>query len=269
MNRKPYPSDVSDDEWAFVAPYLTLMTEEAPQRTHSLREVFNGLRWIVRAGATWRLMPHDLPPWHTVYQQTQRWIAAGVFTAIVHDVRELLRVAAGRNKQPSAVIFDSRTLQSTPESGARAAYDGAKRRKGNKVHAAVDTLGLLLALHVTPASEQDRAQVAELSAQVQAVTGETVEVAFVDQGYMGEAAAEAAATHGIRLEVIKLPEAKKGFVLLPRRWVVERTFAWAARFRRLARDYERLPETLAGLHFLAYAILMLKRVVEIAVHQSS
>lgn len=269
MERKAYPSDVTDEEWALVAPYLTLMTEDAPQRTHSLREVFNGLRWIVRAGASWRLMPHDLPPWEAVYQQTQRWLQADVFAAIVHDLRELLRVAAGRTAQPSASVLDSRTLQSTPESGARAAYDGAKRRKGSKVHIAVDTLGHLLALHVTAADEQDRAQVAELAAQVQAVTGESVELAFVDQGYTGDRAAEAASAHGIRLEVVKLPEAKRGFVLLPRRWVVERSFAWAARFRRLARDYERLPQTLAGLHYLAFAILMLKRVVEVIVHQSS
>lgn len=268
MSRKPYPSDVSDDEWAFVAPYLTLMTEDAPQRTHSLREVFNGLRWMVRAGAMWRMMPNDLPPWYTVYQQTQRWIKAGVFAAIVHDLRELLRLAQGREATPTAAILDSRTLQSTPESGARAEYDGAKRRKGSKTHIAVDTLGNLLALLVTPANEQDRAQVGELAKEIQAVTGETVEMAFVDQGYTGATAAEAAQAHGIRLEVVKLSEAKKGFVLLPRRWVVERSFGWAARFRRLARDYERLPETLAGLHFLAFAVLMLKRFVEVMAHSS-
>jgi transposase len=263
MERKAYPSDISDDERAFVAPYLTLMTEDAPQRTHSLREVFNGLRWVIRAGTPWRLLPNDLPPWEAVYQQTQRWFKAGVFEAIVHDLRALLRLAQGRNEPPSAAIFDSRTRQSTPESGARAGDDGAKRKKGSKVHLAVDTLGQLLALHVTPASEQDRAQVGELAEQVQAVAGETVEVAFVDQGYTGETAAEAATTHGMQLEVVKLSEAKQGFVRLPRRWVVERIFAWAARFRRLARDYERLPETLAGLHFLAFAILMLKQVVAV------
>lgn len=263
MNRKAYPSDVSDDEWAFVAPYLTLMTEETPQRRHSLREVFNGLRWIIRAGAPWRLMPNDLPPWHTVFQQTQRWLKAGVFEAMVHDLRALLRLACGRKEQPTAVIIDSRTLQSSPESGSRAGYDGAKRRKGSKVHAAVDTLGHLLALVVTAANEQDRAQVKQLAEQVQEVTGETVELAYVDQGYTGEQAAQNAAAHGLQLEVVKLPEAKRGFVLLPRRWVVERSFAWAARFRRLARDYERLPETLAGLHFLAFAIVMLKNVVHL------
>jgi transposase len=261
MNRESYPSDVSDDEWAFVAPYLTLMREDAPQRDYSLREVFNGLRYIVRSGASWRMMPNDLPPWETVYQQTQRWIKAGVFEDMVHDLREVLRVAQGRKEQPSATIFDSRTLQSSPESGERAGYDGAKRRKGSKTHVAVDTLGYLLALHVTSADQQDRDQVAELAHQVQDATGDSVEVAFVDQGYTGEQADQAAQAAGIDLIVVRLPEAKRGFVLLPRRWVVERSFGWLARFRRLARDYERLPETLAGLHFLAFAILMLQRFV--------
>jgi transposase len=259
--RKPYPSDVSDEEWAFVAPYLTLMKEDAPQRVYPLREVFNGLRWFVRAGADWRLMPHDLPPWHAVYDQGRRWERAGVFEDMVHDLRRVLRLAEGREAEPTAAILDSRTLQSSPESGERAGYDGHKKRKGSKVHLAVDTLGHLLALLVTPANEQDRAQVAELAAAVQDATGEHVEVAFVDQGYTGEQAAEDAAAQGIRLQVVKLPEARKGFVLLPRRWVVERSNAWLARFRRLARDYERLPETLRGLHFLAFALLLLARFV--------
>jgi transposase len=262
MNRKAYPSDVNEEEWAFAAPYLTLMKEDAPQREHELREVYNGLRYIIRSGATWRMMPNDLPPWEIVYQQTQRWLKAGVFEAMVHDLRVVLRLAEGRNDQPSAAIFDSRTLQSSPESGGRAAYDGAKRRKGSKTHMAVDTLGHLLALYVTPADDQDRAQVGQLAQQVQEATGEHIEVAFVDQGYTGDVPAQEAQQHGIRLEVVKLPQAKKGFVLLPRRWVVERSFGWMARFRRLARDYERLPETLAGLHFLAFAMLMLHRFVQ-------
>lgn len=257
--RKPYPSTVTDEEWAFVAPYLTLCREDAPQRQHSLRHVYNALRWVVRAGAPWRYLPNDFPPWQMVYQQTQRWIAAGCFEAIVHDLRALLRVTEDRAPTPSAVVLDGRTLQSTPESGARAGYDGAKRRKGSKVHIAVDTLGHLLALRVTAADEQERAQVGALADEVQRVTGETVTLAYVDQGYTGAPAAEAALTHGIQLEVVKLSEAKRGFVLLPRRWVVERSFAWLARFRRLARDYERLPTTLAGLHFIAFASLLLHR----------
>ena len=255
--RSPYPSDVSDEEWAFVVPYLTLLPEDVSQRRHDLREVYNGVRYIVKTGAHWRMLPHDLPPWPVVYQQLRRWLAAGCFEHIAQDLRMLLRRAAERAEAPTAVILDSRTLQSTPTSGARAGYDGAKRRKGSKVHAAVDTLGALLALVVTPANEQDRAQVERLAAAVQDATGATVELAYVDQGSTGEAAAEAAQAQGIQLVVVKLPEAKRGFVLLPRRWVVERSFAWAARFRRLARDYERLAATLAGLHFLAFACLML------------
>src|SRR3974377_283953 len=222
LTRKSYPSDVSDEEWSFCAPYLTLMKEDA--------------------------------------HQTHRWLKAGCFEAMAHDLRAVLRMALDRLEEPSAVILDSRTLQSTPESGGRAGFDGHKKRKGSKVHAAVDTLGHLLALHVTPANEQDRAQVAELAQAVQSITEENVELAFVDQGYTGQEPAEAAANEGIRLEVVKHHQAKHGFVLLPRRWVVERSFGWAARFRRLARDYERLATTLAGYHWLAFAMLMLASV---------
>jgi transposase len=259
MARKPYPTDVTDDEWSFVVPYLTLMREDAPQREHELREVYNALRWMVRTGSPWRYLANDFPPWWTVYQQSQRWLAAGVFEAMVHDLRELLRMCEGRCPQPSAAILDSRTLQSTPESGKRSGYDGAKRKKGSKIHAAVDTLGHLLALHVTPADKQDRSQVKKLAREVQKVTEQSVKLAYVDQGYTGEQPATDASKKGIELHVVKLPEAKRGFVLLPRRWVGERSFAWMARFRRLAKDYERLPTTLAGLHFAAFAGLMLTR----------
>lgn len=253
-----YPSDVSDEEWAFCAPYLTLMKEEAPQREHALRDVFNALRYLVRYGCSWRALPNDLPPWFTVHQQTQRWIKAGVFEAMTHDLRRLLRwLQSERDPRPRAVILDGRTLQSTPESGHRAGYDGYKRKKGSKVHAAVDTLGHLLALKVTPANDQERAQVGDLAREVQKATGDHVEVAYVDQGYTGDQPAQAAQAHGISLMVVKLDDAKRGFVLLPKRWVVERSFAWASRFRRLARDYERLPQSLAALHWLAFSLLML------------
>lgn len=259
LKKDGYPSDVTDEEWAFCAPYLLLCSEDAGQRRHDLRHVFNGLRWMVRSGSPWRMLPNDLPPWDIVYGQTQRWLRAGVFEAMAHDLRALLRVAGEREPEPSAAILDARTLRSTPESGARGGYDGAKRKKGSKVHAAVDTLGHLLALHVTPANADDRGQVAQLTRDVQAATGSSVQTAYVDQGYTGERAATAANANGIELEVVKLPQAKRGFVLLPRRWVVERSFAWATRFRRLVKDYERLPQTLEGLHFAAFAILMLQQ----------
>src|SRR5215210_892862 len=140
-----YPTHVTDQEWEFCVTYLTLMKEEAPQREHALRAIFNALRWMVRAGCPWRLLPHDLPPWTAVPQQTLRWIKAGCFEAMAHDLRMVLR-----------------------ELSARASHDGHKRRQGSKVHIAVDTLGHLLALKVTPANAQKRAQVGALAAQVQA-----------------------------------------------------------------------------------------------------
>ncbi len=231
--RKPYPSDVSDDEWALVAPYLTLLPESAKQREHPLREVFNGLRCLVRYGVAWRAIPplafhrlspiepwpaspNDLPPWHAVYEQAQRWLRAGCFEMLAHDLRAVLRLASGRNEDPMAVL-DSRTLRSTPESGALAAWDGHKRTRGSKLHLAVDTMGHLPALHVTPANENDRVAVDALAEAVQDATGESVTLAYVDQGYTGERAAKAAQAHGIALEVVKLADAKCGFVLLPRR----------------------------------------------------
>jgi transposase len=226
--RTPYPTDVTDDEWAFVAPYLSLMTPDAPQR----------------------------------------WVAGGCVEAMVEDLRLLVRLGQGRPAQPSAAIFDSQTVQSTPESGHRAGYDGHKRLNGSKVHLAIDTLGHLLSLHVTPANTQDRSQVATLAQSVQEATGEQVNLAFVDQGYTGDASEEAAQAHGIHLDVVKLDEAKRGFVLLPRRWVAERSFAWKTRFRRLVKDYERVPDMLTGLHLVAFACLMLQQAATFLVRAS-
>ena len=166
MTRTGYPSD---EEWAFAAPYLTLMKKDTPQRSHDFREVFNGLHCLVGTGAPWRMLPNDFPPWPAVYQQAQRWVAAGVFESMAHGFRVLLRLAEGKEAQPSAVIVDGRTMQSTPESGGRAGDDGYKRKNGSKIHMAVDTLGLLLALHVTPADEQERDQIGKLAEEVQAV----------------------------------------------------------------------------------------------------
>ena len=168
-----------------LAPYLTLMQEAAPQRVHSLRSVFNALRYVVRAGCPWRLLPNDLPPWQIVHQQATRWLEAGVFEAMVHDLRMILRLIADRPEQPTAAVLAARTLQGSIERGPRSGYDGHQKRKGAKVHLAVDTLGHLLATHVSAANENERAHVEELLANVQAATGESVEVACVDSGYNG------------------------------------------------------------------------------------
>ena len=184
---------------------------------------------------------------------------------MVHDLRMLLRLSKGRASEPTAAVLDSRTLRSTPESGSRGGYDGAKRKKGS-----IDACGgghfrtLARLVHVTAASEQDREQVGELAGAVQEATGESVKLAYVDQGYTGEQQASEAEAHGMSLEVVKHPESKRGFVLLPRRWVVERDFAWASRFRRLVKDYERLTATVAGLHFVAaFACLLLRQATAI------
>jgi transposase len=256
---RTYPSDVKDEEWAFVAPYLCSMREDAPQREYALRDLFNALRYLAHTGCPWRYLPHDLPPWATVYQQWTRWRDARVFECIVHDLNELQRVLLGRAATPTAIILDGRVLQSTPESGHRAGYNGGKRRKGSTAHIAVDTLGHLWSVVLTPANEQERAQVGELCRQVQEITGQTVTVGFVDQGYTGEETEYAAAVHDIDLQVVKKPEGQTGFVLLPRHWVVERSFAWLSRFRRLGRDYERLSSSLQQLHFVVFACLMLAR----------
>lgn len=147
--------------------------------------MYDALTWVVKTGSPWRYLPGDFPPWEAVYQQSRHWLEAGVFEMMTHDLRAVLRLTQEREADPSAVVMDGRTLQSTPESGARAGYDGYKRKKGSKVHVAVDTLGNLLLVVVTPANEQERAQTAELAKRVQEVTGARVEVSFVDQGYTG------------------------------------------------------------------------------------
>lgn len=261
MTRKTYPSDCSDEEWQFAAPYLALMPLDAPQRTHELREVYNALRYLLRTGTQYRFLPHDLPPWQIVEQQAKRWIEHHSFENMVHDLRAVLRLEQGRNAQPTGSIIDSRFASSTPESGSSAGYNGAKKKSGLKIHAVVDTLGHLMALCASAGNVDDRAAVWELCGQVQEVTGQHVEVMFADQGYTGENVQDDANWNTIDLIVVKRPEAVRGFVLLPKRWVVERSFAWVTRFRRLARDLERLPSVFAGLHWAVFGILMLAKLM--------
>jgi transposase len=261
--RKPYPSDVSNEEWALIRPYLELLPEASCQRHHELREVFNALRYIVRSGGQWRMLPHDFPPWAAVYQQTRRWLDSGVFDALSDDLRELLRRMEERAPDPTACVLDSRTLQSTPESGARAGFDPGKRRKGTKMHLAVDTLGHPLAMHASPADEQDRAHVAPLLDKVQDVTGGNVEVAYADQAYSGEETAAVAQTQGVELVIVKREKGQKDFTVLPKRWVVERSFGWIARCRRLLRDFERLSKVLTGFHVIAFSCVMLHQLTQL------
>lgn len=189
--RRAYPSDVTDDEWGFLLLSLALVREDASQRQYPIREPFNALHYVVRTGCTWRYLPHYLPPWATCYRQWARWRDARVFEGMTDDLRQVLRLNEARPAEPSAVIFDSRTLQSTLESGPRAGYDGAKRCKGSKVHMAVDTLGHLLAAVVTPANEQGRAQVGVLAQEVQVSSGQSVTLAYTVEALAQAAQAQA------------------------------------------------------------------------------
>ncbi len=202
--RRAYPSDVSDDEWSLIVPHLTLMGEDAPQRTYPLHELFNVLRYVIRYGIAWRAMPHDLPAWSAVYRQSQRWLTSGCFEAPAQDIRAVLRMAAGHDADPTAAIIDSRTLRSMPGNGPRAGHDCDKRNRGSKRHISVDTFGHLLALRVAPADVDDRAEVGRLAEAIQDTAGESVALVHVVQGYPGKQAADAARSQGIEPLVVKL-----------------------------------------------------------------
>jgi transposase len=257
--RVGYPSDLSDDEWHFIAQYLELIPLNATQRRHNAQAVLNAARYIVKTGVQWQYLPNEYPPPDIVSAQMKRWIDRGCFENLVHDLRELLRLQVGREAQPSASVIDSRFAISTPESGSRAAYNGQKAKSGSKVHKVVDTMGHLLALAVTAGNVDDRQPVYDLCEHVQEVTGDSVLTMFADGGYTGETVQDEALVHIIELVVVQKPGEAKGFVLLPKRWVVERSNAWMTRFRRLTRDFERLASTFAGLHFFAFSILMLAK----------
>lgn len=257
--RKPYKSDLDDETYLFILPYFLLAPEDAHQRVYPIREVLNAALWIGRTGSQWEYLPHDFPPYKIVHQQLMRWFERGCFENLAHDLHSLVREDALKEGVPTVAIVDSRTLQSTPESGGRAGYDGGKRRKGSKIHAAVDTMGNVMTLLVTPGNEQDRAQVYDLCREVQQVTGDHIDVVIADQGYTGEQPQIDASLNDVELVVVKRPTGATGFVLLPLRWVVERTFAWTARFRRLSRDLERLQSSLLGFHWLAVSVTLLNK----------
>lgn len=254
-----YPSDVTDEQWQAIQPDLVLIQENAPQRKYPIRQLFNAVLWIVKTGATWRMIPQDFPAWPAVYQQYRRWLAAGCFETIAAKLRVSLRVRAHRKREPSVAILDSHFIASTPESGHRAQYNGFKKIKGSKAHLAVDTQGYPLALVITPANVNDREPVAQLAQSIQQITGASVVTALADQGYTGPYAARDALQQGITLHIVKPDPENPAKFSAPKRWIIERCFAWLMRFRRLLRDFERLTEVLIGMHQIAFISLMLRR----------
>jgi len=247
-SRRAYRSDLSDARWALIEPILAAWRAARAEAglglsepAHDLREIVNAILYVNRTGIAWEYLPHDFPPYKTVYDYYAKWEKDGTTEAIHDELRRRVRTAAGRNEQPSAAIMDAqsiRTSANVPESSQ--GIDAAKKIKGRKRHIATDTLGLLLVVLVTAASVQDtvggREVVSELAARHPGVTK-----TWVDSGYQ-RSVVERGAAHGIGVEVVRKDPGQKGFAPLPNRWAVERTFGWWALHRRLVRDYETLPE---------------------------
>ena len=256
MERKPYPSDVTDVQWRLVEPLLPAALPGGRPRKVNLREVVNALFYRNREGCTWRGLPHDFPPWKTVYNYYRWWQADGTWEYVLKDLRETVRVEAGREPTPKVAVVDSQSVKATPVGGPHG-YDGGKKITGRKRHIAVDTLGLLLAVAVTAADVPDAVGAQAVLKQLSKRAFPRLEVARADSAYAkyGLPAWVQRFKHFV-LELVRRPAKAVGWLLLPKRWVVERTFAWLGRYRIHSRDYERLTASsetqvrISMIHFL-------------------
>ncbi|MCA1698475.1 MAG: IS5 family transposase [Actinobacteria bacterium] len=260
--RRRYPTDLTDRQWALVEPLLPAPPRGPAGRKpkHDKREVVNAILYQARAGGAWRMLPGDLPPWQTVYGYFRDWRADGTLDRLHDALREQVRTKQEkRNPEPSAGIVDSQSVKGADTVSAESrGYDAGKKINGRKRHIVVDTIGLLLVVMVTAASVQDRDGGRGILKALAGALGSVCHV-FADGGYRGQLVAIAKSAWGIVVEVVKKPPDQRGFAVLPRRWVVERTFSWLMRFRRLARDYERLPETHEAIVKWAMVAIMLNR----------
>jgi putative transposase len=242
--RKPYKTDLTDAQWKIIKPLIPPAKPGGRPREVDLREVLNTLLYQARTGCQWELLPHDLLPKSTVYDYFAQWRDDGTWQRIVDALRRKVRVAEGRDPTPSAASIDSQSVKTTEVGGAHG-YDAGKNVSGRKRHVVVDTLGLLMAVVVTAASADDGATAPQVLGQLDRSRFPRLEVVFADQKYKNHALDEWLAAHQkrFRVEVVKRPEGTKGFVLLPKRWVSERSFAWSGRDRRHSKDYEYLTES--------------------------
>ncbi len=255
-----YPTDLNDTQWFKIRPYLPAEAKTGRPRKYGWRMILNGIFYLLQSGCSWRMLPRELPPWKTVYHYFRLWQKDGTWEHLNRLLREKVRLVFGKKRQASASILDSQSSK-TSEGGLERGFDAGKKITGRKRHTLVDTLGLILKVVVTAGNVQDRDGaknlLKELGSQDQVV--KRLKLIWADGGYRGELVSWVEDTFGWKLEIVEKPEDPNGFHVLPKRWIVERTFAWLVRQRRLARDYERLPETSESFIYVAMIRLMLRR----------
>ena len=262
MSYQLYPSDLADREWHVIKPMLPPAKRGGRPRSTDMRLVLNAIFYLDRTGCAWRYLPREYPPWETVYGYFRQWRAAGLWRRINDRLRSRVRQAAGRESQPSAAILDSQSVKTTGRGGPARGYDAGKKISGRKRHLLVDVMGLVLVAVVHSAGVQDYEGARDVLAHLQH-RFHKLRLLWADSIYgrsgLPEWARALRARRKLRLEVVRRQPGQQGFVVLPRRWVVERTFAWLGFHRRLSKDYEALPETSEAMIYVAMIRLMLAR----------